>query len=274
MSDVLIVAAAVVTVLVLVLSVVLGSPRVKGAAGERRVRRTLERVLDPADFEVFHDVTLPVQGGTTQLDHVVLSRFGAFVIETKNMSGWIFGTEDQARWTQVRGRRKFSFQNPLRQNHGHVKAVQAMLLLEPHQVHSVIAFVGDARPKTSMPDCVVWGTRALAKWIAAPRLPVISQDKLETLASRLAEARLEPGWKTHTNHVRHVNATLAARSPNGHGCPRCGAKMIKRKARKTGELFLGCARYPDCRGKRSVGPSDATVVPSGPAADSLPSRSA
>ncbi len=44
----------------------------------------------------FNDVTLPdEQGGTTQIDHIVLSPFGVFVIETKNYKGWIFGGERQ-----------------------------------------------------------------------------------------------------------------------------------------------------------------------------------
>lgn len=31
-------------------------------------------------------------------------------------------------------------------------------------------------------------------------------------------------------------------------CPLCGALMVMRNARKTGDRFLGCSKYPDCRG--------------------------
>jgi hypothetical protein len=42
---------------------------------------------------------------------------------TKNMKGWIFGSEDYERWTQTFGKKKYSFQNPLRQNYRHTKCL-------------------------------------------------------------------------------------------------------------------------------------------------------
>lgn len=51
------------------------------------------------------------------------SRFGIFAIETKNMQGWIFGSKRQAEWTQKIYKRTFKFQNPLRQNYKHTKAL-------------------------------------------------------------------------------------------------------------------------------------------------------
>ena len=40
-------------------------------------------------------VTLRMDGGTTQVDHILVSRFGVFVIETKDYSGWIFANESE-----------------------------------------------------------------------------------------------------------------------------------------------------------------------------------
>ena len=77
------------------------TPERKGARGERRVHSALSSVLDKNEYRILSDLILPVAGGTTQLDHLVLSRFGIFVIETKNMSVWIFGDADQQTWTQV-----------------------------------------------------------------------------------------------------------------------------------------------------------------------------
>jgi hypothetical protein len=85
--------------LVLIAFWVLRSPGVKGALGEFRVDSSLRAFLDEREYRVFKDLTLPTRGGTTQIDHVVVSRFGVFVIETKNLTGWIFGGADQAQWT-------------------------------------------------------------------------------------------------------------------------------------------------------------------------------
>jgi hypothetical protein len=55
----------------------------KGKVGEWAVNRSFDKHLDPDEYKVLHDVTLPFKGGTTQIDHIVLSQFGVFVVETK-----------------------------------------------------------------------------------------------------------------------------------------------------------------------------------------------
>lgn len=259
----------VVLILVIILVVALlaalpGSAEIKGARGESRVSRALHRMVDPGEVHIIEDLTLPARGGTTQIDHVVLSRHGVFVIETKNMAGWIFGAEDQSSWTQVLYRKKTRFQNPLRQNHGHVRTITDLLGLEARQVHNVVAFVGAAEPRTPMPDNVVWSTRALAAFIATPRPVVLAPEALGALATRLTDARMEPGDQTRKAHVRHVKQTLAARGAargaDGVGCPTCGGEMVARRAKRTGQTFMGCARFPACRGMRPVVPRAENVV--------------
>ena len=127
------------------------NPERKGVRGERLVHNTLTSVLNDQEYKVLTDLILPVAGGTTQIDHLVLSRFGIFVIETKNMSGWIFGSADQTNWMQVQKRSKRQFQNPLRQNYAHVKAVQEILKVDLKALHNFVVFTGTAEPKTAMP---------------------------------------------------------------------------------------------------------------------------
>ena len=52
-------------------------------------------------YYLFNDLTLETPDETTQIDHVIISRFGIFVIETKNFTGWIFGSENQKQWTKT-----------------------------------------------------------------------------------------------------------------------------------------------------------------------------
>ena len=69
----------------------------KGWFGEASANSYFNRKLDRRAYHLLHDVTLPMEGGgTTQIDHIIVSAFGLFVIETKNMKGWIFGSERQA----------------------------------------------------------------------------------------------------------------------------------------------------------------------------------
>jgi restriction system protein len=105
----------------------LKSPWAKGHIGELLVRLFAHWQLDKQTYRRLHNVTLNTPDGTTQIDHVFLSPYGIFVLETKNMSGWIFGSEKQAQWTQKLYKRTYKFQNPLRQNYKHLKALEATL---------------------------------------------------------------------------------------------------------------------------------------------------
>lgn len=89
----------------------------KGWLGEALVKLSAKLWLPADTYQPIHNVTLPTEGGSTQIDHIFVSRFGVFVVETKNMKGWIFGSERQAMWTQKIYKKTYKFQNPLRQNY-------------------------------------------------------------------------------------------------------------------------------------------------------------
>lgn len=98
---------------------------------------------------------LPTPDGTTQIDHVIVSRYGIFVLETKNYKGWIYGNEKDTQWTQVIYKRKERFQNPLRQNYKHIKTMSDLTGIPMEYFKSLIVFVGESKFKTDMPDNVV-----------------------------------------------------------------------------------------------------------------------
>lgn len=239
------------------------TPERKGARGERRVHNALSSVLDEKEYRVLSDLILPVAGGTTQLDHLVLSRFGIFVIETKNMSGWIFGGADQQKWTQVqKGGKRRSFQNPLRQNYAHVKAVQEVLDVDPKVLHNFVVFTGSAEPKTDMPENVAWGLRALGKLIGVRKQIVLSDSQVTAFTETLQGQALESNSAVRRQHLQNLEKKAEARTlarssrpsnPSSQtSCPKCGGEMIQRANRKTGDTFWGCANFPKCRGTRKV----------------------
>jgi restriction system protein len=238
--------------LVLVAFFVVRSPWFKGARGEAHVNSALRRLLDENDYQLFKDLTLPCRDGTTQVDHIVVSPFGVFVIETKNMKGWIYGGADQPRWTQVIYGHKSQFQNPIRQNYKHVKAVQDLFGLEAHQLHNVVVFVGSGIPKTAMPSKVVWGVRSLVAYIKSKGCVVVDQTGLERVAEGLGQSSLKSGLLTHRAHVRNVKRLVKQRRQQTAECPRCGGQLVERTNGHSGEQFLGCLRFPVCRGTRRL----------------------
>eukprot|EP01041_Mallomonas_annulata_P016364 gene16364-34193_t len=182
---------------------ILRTPWAKGHMGEWFVRFMLRLRLDKAVYFPLHNVTLATPDGSTQIDHVIVSRFGIFAIETKNMQGWIFGSERQAEWTQKIYKRTFKFQNPLRQNYKHTKALEAMLQVPPDSIHSVIVFVGGSSFKTEMPASVTYGG-GCARFILSFTQPVFSDQQVQDLVLQLQTGRLAPTRATHAAHVQQL----------------------------------------------------------------------
>lgn len=215
----------------------LKSPWVKGYLGELLVRFFAHWQLDKETYRRLHNVTLPTPDGTTQIDHVFLSRYGIFVVETKNLSGWIFGSERKAQWTQKLYKRTFKFQNPLRQNYKHLKALEATLGVSPEYLHSVITFMGGSTFKTEVPVNVTRGI-GFIRYIKSFQQPMFSATDVEKMLHALQTGRRAPTLATHREHVQ----TLKRRSdPTAERqCPRCGSVLLIRtlKSRaKAGQQF-------------------------------------
>lgn len=241
---------------------ILKSARMKGLIGELMVRLLARFILNKSTYHKIHNVTLPTPDGTTQIDHILVSRFGIFVIETKNMKGWIFGGEDQAQWTQKIYKHSSKFQNPLRQNFKHVKALEAVLQVPPETIHSVVTFIGDSSFKTDMPPNVTHGIGFIS-YIKSFNDPVFTETQVSDIVRKIASGRLEPSFAVHREHVR----SLKTRSnPDAERrCPKCGSPMVLRTVKsggKAGQQFWGCSAFPKCRTmQRFTGQADTSTTP-------------
>lgn len=204
----------------------------------------------PADtYHRLNDVTLMTENGTTQIDHVIVSRYGIFVVEAKNIDGWIFGDERSPHWTQVLHGRKHRFQNPLHQNYRHVMALGSLLGVEPDKLHSVVMFWGDAVFKTPMPPNVL--TKGYASYIKSFQSVVFTDDEVRRIVDVIQAGRLQPSLATRHAHIK----SLQARFDSTSTCPKCGSALVERqvsRGQRAGQRFLGCASFPRCRYTREL----------------------
>jgi hypothetical protein len=149
-------------------------------------------------------VTLRLKDGTTQVDHVLVSRFGVFVIETKDHKGWIFANAKQANWTQVLFKVKFKFQNPILQNFRHVRAVQDLLdFLPTSAIRSVVVFTGEAEFKTEVPQGV-FSLSGFIEHLREQTVEVMSLNRVQFCVGRLETARLAVSDETDVEHVQNL----------------------------------------------------------------------
>ncbi|MDP2966795.1 MAG: nuclease-related domain-containing protein [bacterium] len=181
-------------------------PKIKGRIGESYIVNELSR-LDSARYRVLNDVMLPSLGrtSTTQIDHLVISNYGIFCIETKNYSGWIFGNADGDYWTQVIYRYKEKFYSPIRQNYAHIKAIEAILGLGYEQVpiFSLVVFPSADKLKISGTDTVIFVDELLPA-IKSHSSACLSNEKRDAIYNKflLANVNDKRERKEHIAQVR------------------------------------------------------------------------
>lgn len=175
----------------------------KGWLGEALVKLSAKLWLPADTYCPIHNVTLPTEDGSTQIDHIFVSRFGVFVVETKNMKGWIFGSERQAMWTQKIYKKTYKFQNPLRQNYKHTKTLEAALDVPAEAIHSVIVFAGNSSFKTKMPANVTQAG-GFIRYIKSKQESVLSEAQVQDIIERINTGRLTASWKTDRKHVKQL----------------------------------------------------------------------
>lgn len=235
---------------ILVIAVVAGlvwglfEATVKGAIGEAKVAVSLS-ALSSKEYRILNNVMLATDKGTTQIDHVVVSVYGIFVIETKNYRGWITGGENSEQWIKNMYGKKYPFRNPLRQNYGHVKALQKLLGLDLNCFVSIVAFSSNATIKVKTNKHVIYISK-IVKTIKQYREKMISENELDEMVAKISCANVDSkeNRKVHVQNIRKKITDTKNDVKNGV-CPKCGGRLVERKG-KYG-MFLGCDNYPRCK---------------------------
>ena len=218
--------------------------RSKGRRGEKKMAALL--ALLPKDkYKVINNLLLQSGGHSTQIDHVVISVYGVFVIETKYYKGWIYGGENSEMWTKNVYGHKYELRNPLWQNKGHIKAI-TKVLDDPGliPIHSIVAFSRQARLKIdkSLP-VMYWGQ--VVPYIKRYKEPVMSEVYVNEIYRTLLSANVEDkdARKQHVKSVKQNKQRRDMAVASGR-CPKCGGQLVLRKGQYG--RFYGCSNYPKC----------------------------
>ncbi len=219
--------------------------RTKGKRGEKHVAALLS-LLPRKDYKVINDLLIQSGGHSTQIDHVVISSYGIFVIETKYYQGWIYGGENSEYWTQNIYGHKYQLQNPLWQNQGHVKTISRLIEDSDNvPIYSIVAFSRQATIKVdrSLPVMYWWKVVPYIKRHKDAHLSKARVDEIySTLLSSNATDRV--ARKQHVTSVKHNKVRRNTAVANGK-CPRCGGNLVLRKGQYG--RFYGCSNYPKCK---------------------------
>ena len=246
----------------------------KGRYGEYLTYKSLETL--PGEKKFLFNVYLPKQNDeTTELDAVMIHESGIYVFESKNYSGWIFGSEDQYQWTQTlpngKRARKIKFYNPIKQNKTHIEWILKFLGDETLPVHSYIVFSERCELKNIQLNGVKQHVLKRNELFAAV------QHNVAIYGSKLAGWRIEKFYDqlyplAHVSeaekqkHIDQIQKKQELKKPVGQivssnvisidkyrnpgTCPRCGGNLVLRtvkRGERKGQTFLGCSNFPKCR---------------------------
>lgn len=256
-----------ITPLIIILIVVLfvylawyNSAKQKGKRGEMRVSAILLQLSD--EYTILNDLVFRTEKGTTQIDHIVVSKYGLFTIETKNYRGEIYGDDNRQEWTQlivtnVTYAKKWwktytyvtknHFYNPVKQSLGHAYRIKELLTAYPHlKVIPIVVFTGDAILSNVESRHHVVYEENLLSVINEYNIQYLNDEDVQTILNILQVNNVREvvnDWQ-HVKNLqaveKKVNATI-----NSGICPKCGGHLVKHKGRYGS--FWGCSNYPKCK---------------------------
>lgn len=239
----------------------------KGVAGETKLVAFIKAELQRGLYgHVFRNVYVPREdGSTSEIDIVLISVKGIFVIESKNYAGYIFGNENSRNWmvSLYSGKNwmgsktteKHSFYNPIWQNKTHIKALRKCIKTTA-PFYSIIVFSNRGELKNVTFD------KAKVKIFAADQFKaylrevnneypdMLSTDEVDSIAENVIQY-VGADSSVKQSHIENIRNK--AESPTI--CPWCGGKLVVRTAKKgqdVGKQFYGCSNYPKCKYTRSI----------------------
>ena len=240
---------AILTIIIIGLIVLLSFYRTKiiGLWGEKKISFLLWFL--GSEYKTYNDVLIKKKSGhTTQIDHLVISPYGIFVIETKNYTGWITGGAHNYEWTQNIWGHKYSLTNPIFQNENHIKALESVLpLFSSNQYISIVVFLHHStlKVKVAREDNVIPSWKLLFR-IKSYKDYILSDEQQDELIAALEEVRLYDK-ESRKKHVSAVKSSKKWRKQleSYYRCPLCGGTLILREG-PYGK-FYGCSKYPKCQ---------------------------
>lgn len=210
----------------------------KGELGEYKIEVQLAQL--PSAFKVISNLLFKTEQGLEQIDHLLLSPYGIFIIEVENLAGIIVGEEDEEKWHQAITWRVKSFRNPLHGNQAHFEALKKLVKLDENwPIYSYVTFSRRGELKV-ISGSVFYDTDIMAAlYKRAEQGEVISAKEIESLYNEIEQINiLDINIRNeYTAHERKQR--LRQRPVYGDiRCTICRKPVSERTARY-------CLRYPD-----------------------------
>lgn len=220
------------------------SNNILGWLAEKKVAHILLK-LDPKKYKVINNIMIGEKGNTSQIDHILISDYGIFVIETKNYYGRITG-RDYGNWILAIYKFKRKIDNPVTQNFIHIKTLKK--ILEQYSdipYYSIIVFTKRSVLKVRTSTDVIYHSDLLAT-IKKYEKDDVSEKTSDKIYEQLLSLNIKEGKaiKEHIGRIK-TNKEEFKNKIEDDVCPKCGGILVIRNSRYG--KFKGCSNFPKCR---------------------------
>lgn len=214
--------------------------KIVGFFGEFWVKRELRKLNN--DYKIINDVMIRTSDGRThQIDHLVISKYGIFVIETKQYNGYLIGNDYDKKWQFKTYRKTYYINNPVHQNYGHIQALKEVLNIEEEKLIPIVCISSNAKLRINS-NVVVRITKLLNKIKSYNNQIIYNEDELHNQINNL-NILDKKERKQHVKNAKEIKKIKEIESTNK--CPKCGGDLVERNGMYG--KFIGCSNYPKCR---------------------------
>ncbi len=214
-----------------------------GFMGEIHTKSRLKKL--PKDkYTILNDIYINVNDDIHQIDHIVVSNYGIFVIETKQYNGYITGGKYDLKWVRHIGKKKIYYTNPIRQNYGHVKSICELLNIGEDKVFNIVCIPSTAKLNIKHDGELTRYYNLIEKILSYRDEIIFNKEELYTVISNnnITDKKKRKSYiKSLKNKNKKINSFDT--------CPWCGCKLVLRKGYSN---FIGCSNYPNCKYKRKI----------------------
>lgn len=212
--------------------------KIIGWAGEQWTRERLEE-LPKDQYVVLNDIFIKSNYGTHQIDHVVVSPFGIFSIETKKYSGYITGNKYDKKWVRRNWGRIYYYENPIRQNYGHVKALSELLNTNESKIFNIVCIPSTAKLNIEHDGELTRYDTLLDRIMSYKEVIIPNVNEVVEIINQnnITDDNIR------REHVKNIRENII--DHDSTKCPKCGGHLVER----TGQYgkFIGCSNYPKCK---------------------------
>ena len=212
--------------------------KIIGWFGELWTKQELNKL--PKDkYKILNDVFIKVNDNTHQIDHIIVSPYGIFSVETKQYNGRITGNKYDKNWIRHAGKNKYYYTNPIRQNYGHIKALASLLNIDESKIFNIVCIPSKARLKIEHDGELVRISTIINKIKSYNKKIISNTDEIanEIIKNNITNQNIQK------EHIKNIKDKIITKDTSE--CPKCGGKLVERNG-KYG-IFKGCSNYPKCK---------------------------